>query len=245
MDMQMTNRVPDWVAPIAWTYIALSLLTTALLAFDVYGRRRHHSDAADKLVWVTSALYLGPFALPLYRRHGRTQAAHLHAAHAGAGDAGQPPAALAGLPGGGASAVAHLIGVPLVIASGITIAGTDLWVMILVIGALAIALLVLYELSARSTGRRSGGRTDGPTDVRRNPAMLAAVGAATATVLAFDIGMGGWMLLLHFNEYMPPATEGSFWFLMQIGIIFGLATGHPVASRLARKRRNMRTSVTA
>ena len=58
-------------------------------------------------------------------------------------------------------------------------------------------------------------------------------------MLAFDIGMGGWMLLLHFNEYMPPATEGTFWFLMQIGIVLGLATGYPAVAWLARRNRTM------
>ena len=52
-------------------------------------------------------------------------------------------------------------------------------------------------------------------------------------MLAFDIGMGGWMVLLHYNELMPPATEGSFWFLMQLGIVLGLATGYPAARWLA------------
>ena len=59
------------------------------------------------------------------------------------------------------------------------------------------------------------------------------------TVLAVDIGMGGWMLLLHFNEYMPPATEGTFWFLMQIGIVLGLATGYPAVAWLARRNRTI------
>jgi hypothetical protein len=69
MDMQMTNRVPDWLTPVAWTYIALSLIAAAYIAFDIYARRHRHSSAAAELVWVTSGLYLGPFAVPLYHRH--------------------------------------------------------------------------------------------------------------------------------------------------------------------------------
>lgn len=41
--------------------------------------------------------------------------------------------------------------------------------------------------------------------------------------------MVGWMLLLHFNDLMPPVTEGTFWFLMQIEVIVGLLTGYPAA----------------
>ncbi len=134
--------------------------------------------------------------------------------------------AVAALPGGGASAVAHLIGVPLVVASGLTIAGIDLWVMILVIGVLAMALLFVYE---RVTPRhRAGALPVGP-----------ALTAAVLTVLAFDVGMGGWMLLLHFNELMPPAGDATFWFLMQVGIVLGLVTGYPAVRWLASRNRTV------
>lgn len=208
--MVMTNRVPDWVTPLAWAFIALAVATAAWIAYDIYARRHRHDTVAVELVWIASALYLGPFALPVYTRYGRAPVR------------GATPAAVAGLPGGGASAVAHLIGVPLVIASGITIAGIDLWVMIIVIGTLAIMLLFVYERSAARAAQR-------------RLTVGAAALAAVVTVLAFDIGMGGWMLLLHFNELMPPATEASFWFLMQLGIVLGLLTGYPVVKWLASR----------
>lgn len=225
MDMQMTDRVPDWLTPVAWIFIALALLTAAAIAFDIYARRHRHDSVAVQLVWITSALYLGPFALLPYARYGRTTGRS--ASDVATGGTGTRPAAVAGLPGGGASAVAHLIGVPLVIASGLTIAGINLWVMIIVIGLLAMVLLFAYERVA-SRHRRAGALSYG-----------AAAAAATLTVLAFDIGMGGWMLLLHFNEFMPPATDGAFWFLMQIGIVLGLLTGYPAVKWLTRRHQSV------
>ncbi len=218
MNMDMTNNVPAWLTPIAWAFIALALLTAALIAADIFGRSRRHGNLAQELVWVASGLYLGPLAWWLYARRGRTVS---EARNSPASRDDVSPAE-ASLPGGAASAAAHLIGVPLVLASGLTIAGIDLWVMLLVIGSLAIVLLFGFEWAAAA----SQGRT---------VAVAAAAGAAVLTVLAFDIGMAGWMLLLHFTEYMPPASEGTFWFLMQIGIILGLVTGYPVASALARR----------
>jgi hypothetical protein len=94
MDMQMTNRVPDWLTPVAWTYIALSLIAAAYIAFDIYARRHRHSSVAAELVWVTSGLYLGPFAVPLYHRHRRLHAYGDPAERAGT----QQPIAVAGLP---------------------------------------------------------------------------------------------------------------------------------------------------
>jgi hypothetical protein len=217
MTMPMNDNLPAWVTPLAWALLASALLTAIAIAIDVLGRRPHGRSRTSDLVWITSALYLGPLAWVLYARHGRG------APTRGQGVAAEPTSpTTAALPGGSASAVAHLVGVPLVLASGLTIAGIDLWVMILVIGALAMVILYAYErAAAREQGRRLSS--------------AAAAGLAVATVLAFDVGMGGWMVLLHFNELMPPATEATFWFLMQIGIVLGLLTGYPVASWLANR----------
>lgn len=191
MDMStMGANVPAWVTPVAWTWIALCLASALLIAL------RLRPATPRGVVWLATALYLGPLALLLQARSR---------SHAPATDVDHV------LPGGAASALAHVVGVPLVVLSGLTIAGTDLWVMILVIAVVAIALLALFERVAGAVP----------------PATALLV--ATVTVVAFDVGMGGWMLLLHYGEAMPPATEGSFWFLMQVGIVLGLLTGWPAA----------------
>jgi hypothetical protein len=224
MDMTMQSAVPDWLTPVAWTYIALSLLSAAFIAFEIYVRRHRHDSVATELVWVTSALYLGPFAVALYLSKGRTNVSSTGTADAP--DTQSNGSALAVLPGGGASAVAHLIAVPLVVAVGWTIAGLAMWPMILVIAVLAIVMLAVYERTA-SRGRQSG-RT-------RGLSVAAAVVAAVVTVAAFDIGMVGWMLLLHFNNAMPPVTDSTFWFLMQVGVVVGLLTGYPAVKWLLRR----------
>lgn len=79
---------------------------------------------------------------------------------------------------------------------------------------LAIGILAVYERAVTRSGRTTSGRT---------LSLGAAAFAASVTVVAFDIGM----VMLHFNDLMPPVTEGSFWFIMQVGVIVGLATGYP------------------
>jgi hypothetical protein len=228
MNMPMESAVPAWLTPVAWTYLALSLLSAAFIAADIYlGRRRHH-NVATELVWITSALYLGPFAVAFYLGRGRTNPTTASAStSADSMSSNSDNAAVAVLPGGGASAVAHVIGVPLVVAVGWTIAGIAMWPMILVIAVLAIAMLAAYERVA-STG--SSG-----TAHARGLSVGAAIAAAVITVAAFDIGMVGWMLLLHFNNAMPSVTESTFWFLMQLGVIVGLVTGYPAVKWLLRR----------
>lgn len=227
MDIPMDSAVPGWLTPVAWTYILLALLSAAFIAADIYLAHRRHDSVATELVWITSALYLGPFAIPLYLSQGRTDASGTPVESAAKSAA---EATVGVLPGGGASAVAHLIGVPLVVAVGWTIAGVAMWPMIIVIAVLAVALLAVYERIA-SHGSRTGHA--------RRLSVGAAIIAAVITVAAFDIGMIGWMLLLHFNGTMPPVTESTFWFLMQIGVIVGLLTGYPAVKWLLGRNQSV------
>ena len=200
--MEMMNSVPTWLTVVGSLYVAIAVASAAFVAFDIFGRGNRQASMAMDVVWPASALYLGPLAVWLYGRWGRR-------AHA-------PELAAQGLAGGAASTLAHLVGVPLVISSGLTIAGIDLWVMILVIAVLATALLAVFE--------RAGGHR-----------FVPAAAVALVTVLAFDVGMGGWMLLLHFSENMPAATTAAFWFLMQLGVVLGTLTALPVIRLLAAR----------
>lgn len=210
------RTLPAWLTPLAWVFLILAAASVAAIAYDIYGRGRRHARTSSELVWAGSALYLGPLALAAYARYGR--------AGSGVGRDGVLSDGVATLPGGTTSAVAHVIAVPLVIASGLTIAGNAMWVMILVIVTLSIALLYVYERSA-GAGRAGG------------VPVATAIGVATLTVVVFDIGMVGWMLILHFNGLMPPATDASFWLLMQVGTVLGLVTSYAVVTRLARRNR--------
>lgn len=203
--MDMRSAVPDWLTPVAWTYITLSSISAVIIAADIYLLGRRHRGVNTELVWINSALYLGPFAIVSYVRHGRAGAMSPSVALVDDSKEGLGAA----LPGGGASAVAHLVGVPIVAAAGWTIAGMAMWPMIIVIALLAIAVSAIYEYTL---GR---GRASGHTlRMSAGAALLAAV----VTVAAFDVGMVGWM---------PPVSQGAFWFLMQLGVLVALLTGYP------------------
>jgi len=116
----------------------------------------------------------------------------------------------------------------LVVFSGLTIAGQALWVMILVIAVIAViatVLLFAFEYFFSTVPTRG---------LPRGKGLGVALLIALVTVLAFDVGMGGWMLVLHFLFFMPPLTDVTFLFLMQIGLILGFLTGYPVVLWLVR-----------
>lgn len=221
MEMQ---SLPGWVDPVATVFVALAVVTALAVAYDIYGRGYRQRVRSMEAVWTLSALWLGPFALPLYSRTGRPRSAKWQAEHPTDADLGLSAAAVSGgLPGGVASLIGHVLGVPLVLAAGWTLFGVDMFAMIAVIAVLAIAMLFAFEYSTADR-RDIGGRT-----------VSAALLAATVTVLAFDLGMGGWMLVLHFNQLLPPLTSVNFLFLMQIGIVLGFLTGYPAVAMLLKR----------
>lgn len=220
MDMTgMTSMIPAWITPVAWLFLLSALISATLLAYTITTRG---SRSAVAWVWPLSALFLGPAALVAYARWGR---------QAGPTGTGRWPAGaplvVALLSGAAASTVAHLIGVPLVFGAGWTIAGDALWAVALFILILATALLFLAEYTASARSRPS---------LPAGPSTTALMLASFLTVLAFDVGMVGWMLFLHMNMLMAPATDVVFIFQMQLGMLLGMLTAWPVVAWFTSRR---------
>ncbi len=227
MDMNMDNMIPGWLTAVSWAFVGLALLCAAAILYDVYGRGYRQRTGVMIVVWPITDLYFGRLALPAYHRWGRPRSEKWQREQGDAPEKSLPAAAATGgIPGGAASAIGHVIGVPLVVLSGLTIAGQSLWVMILVIAVIAVALLFVFEyfFSTVPTRGLSSGK-----------GLTVALLIALVTVLAFDVGMGGWMLVMHYLLFMPPLTDVTFVFLMQVGLILGFLTGYPAVLWLVRR----------
>lgn len=61
--------------------------------------------------------------------------------------------------------------------------------------------------------------------------LAAAVKSDTLAIITFEIGLFAWMALTFFvffpNPHLHP-TDGGYWFMMQIGMIFGFFTSYPM-----------------
>ena len=144
--MNMDNMIPGWLTAVSWAFVALTLLRAAAILYDVYGRGYHQPTGATDVVWPVTAPYFGPLALPAYYRRGRPRSEKWQKEQGNTPEKSLPAAtATGGMPGGVASAVGHVIGVPLAVLSGLTIAGQSPWVMVLVIAVIAVALLFAFE----------------------------------------------------------------------------------------------------
>ena len=220
MDMNMQG-LPDWVQPIATVFVTLSVLTALAVAYDIYGRGYRQRSASIEGVWIISGLWLGPFALPLYARAGRSRTTKWQAQHAPDQELGLAAESASGsLPGAAASTISHVLAVPFVLATGLSLFGVPMYAMIVIILVLAIAMLWAFEYST-ANHRKVGGMS-----------VATALVVATVTVLAFDLGMVGWMLVLHFTELLPAPGTVNFLFFMQIGNVLGFLAGLPVVAFL-------------
>jgi hypothetical protein len=62
-------------------------------------------------------------------------------------------------------------------------------------------------------------------------ALIAALKADTLSILAFEVGLFGWMALTYFVLFPQPhlePTQALYWFMMQIGMVIGFLTSYPM-----------------
>jgi len=157
------------------------------------------------VVWPVTALYYGPVAVWAFFRADPTFDS---TTHCGAG-----------------CTLGDLIGESWVYAAGLTIGGSMLFAEYVVDFILAYILGVAFQYFAivpmRGLGLRDG--------------ITAALKADTLSLIAFELGLFGWMALTHYI-LVPQATPASFafWFMMQIGMIAGFWTSYPMNVLLLR-----------
>lgn len=221
MDMAVA---PAWVTVVGWIVTGLGVLVALFILADIYLGRYRQPIPAMEAVWAITAIYAGPLALWAYLQWGRPSTHLWRQQHPGSPNVGRPAhVALRTSPGGAASFIGHAIAVPIVMETGITIAGRAVWPMILLIAVFALPLLIAFEHHAltlcgdsASAGRR----------------WWRAVRISVPAILAFDVGMGAVMVLVAFVLHYGHSTM-AFWLLMWIGMLLGFVTAYPLVWRLS------------
>ncbi len=72
---EMGAGLPAWLTTLSWIFIATAMVSAGAILYDLYGRGHRQPQRVMEAVWPLSALYLGPLALPIYNRFGRTRSA--------------------------------------------------------------------------------------------------------------------------------------------------------------------------
>lgn len=207
--------LPGWLVLLSWVAVGLGIATAVALAVEVV--RRPEPMRIMSIVWPVTGLYLPVIAWRLHRAFGRRhgtgpmwQSVLISALHCASG-----------------CVVGNVIGAPIVYAAGWTLFGQRLFAEYAVEFALAYLFGIAFQyFPIREMRQASAGE-----------ALRDAVKADTLSLIAFEIGMFGWMALaalVLFAPHPPEPTGIVFWFLMQIAMVLGLATTYPANWLLIR-----------
>lgn len=193
---------------IAWFFIALGILTAAAIALDV--RRQPQHMAIMNITWPVTGLYFPVVGWWLYKRiglkgHGEKplwQGVFVSTTHCGGG-----------------CTLGDTVAAPLMTLLGVTVLGSALLGHFVgeFVGAYLFGILFQF-LPIMSMGHGNW-----------RSALKDAIKADTLSLIAFEIGMFGWMAIaaVLWLGMEPRPDTPQFWFMMQIGMVLGFATAYP------------------
>jgi Domain of unknown function (DUF4396) len=224
----------------AWISLAIAFACALFIAADE--TRRPQKMGIMNVVWPISALYFSVLAVWAYLRWGlgKTREA-MQQQHGGGGHGGsdkgsgssgrrEPSASQVAIGTshcGAGCAIADVICEFAIAAAGITLFGSMLLAEYTIDFAAAWALGIVFQYFSIKPMR----------NLSPGEGVVAAIKADTLSILAFQVGMYGWMALVHFVLFPQPHLEPfdpRYWLMMQIGMICGFATSYPMNRWLIR-----------
>jgi len=224
---------------VGWVALGGAFLCAGAIAWDIFGRGHRQRMAIMNAVWPITALYLGPLALWGYRRRERLDqrvpAEHEQpagfVAHA---RANWWPISKGVSHCGAGCTLGDIVGEWVVFATAWTIpvfgvhAADSLMAMFAADFVLAWTFGIVFQYFSIVPMRDDIGPLQG---------IWAAIKADTLSIVAFQIGLFGFMALYHLVLWQPPLSTASsgYWFMMQIGMAIGFLTAWPVNAWLVRR----------
>ena len=212
----------------AWISLGIAFVCALLIVADE--TRRPQKMAIMNVVWPISALYFSVLAVWAYLRWGRakTKSAMKQEKHGGSGDGHDrkedpsPSQVAVGTSHCGAGCTIADVACEFAIAAaGITLLGSVLWAEYVIDFAVAWAVGIVFQYFSIKPMR----------NLSPGEGIVAAIKADTLSILAFQVGMYGWMALVYFVLFPEPHLkpfDARYWLMMQIGMICGFATSYPM-----------------
>ena len=215
--------VPGWLTVVSCVSLAVAFLCAGIILYDILVRGYRQHMWIMEAVWPLTSPYFGPLALWVYCRWGRPQSHKWMEEH----DEEQAKKGFAasvclGVSHCGAGCkLGDIFGEWGVFLSGWKLAGLALWPMFIVDYALAFIFGIAFQyFSIKPMQGLSVGE-----------GIKEALKADTLSLTAFQIGLFGWMALMHLVFFLIEriqVNEPAYWFLMQIGMILGFLTSYPI-----------------
>lgn len=235
---------PPWLGPLATAFLALAFLCAAIMAVILVARPQ--KMWIMDIVWPVTALYWGPVGLwglwdmgappasPAKRAEQqlRRQRRQEQASRAGREEEKGPPkpfwqqVAVSVSHCGAGCTLGDILGEWLVYTCGWHWFGDKLYAEFLVDFPIAYGLGIIFQYFTIAP-MKGLGLKDG---------LVAAAKADTISIVAFEIGLFGWMALDAFVLFPGQSiATWNHWFQMQIGMMIGFFTSYPANWLLLRK----------
>ncbi|MBX0356634.1 DUF4396 domain-containing protein [Halobacillus sp. Nhm2S1] len=203
--------------------LAIGLLCSLIITIDVL--RHPQMMKIMNVVWPINGWFMGPVALWTYFRWGRLKSKDNEKED----HRGRPAKVFVSTSHCSAGCtLGDAVGVPIVALTGLTIAGSTLFAHYTVEFILAYLFGILFQFYAIFPMNE---------DLGKKGAVWAAIKADSLSLIAFEVGMFGWMAIVHFVLFQEPPkpNEATYWFMMQIAMILGFLTSYPANWVLVRK----------
>jgi Domain of unknown function (DUF4396) len=219
---------PTWLTILAWISLAAGFLSAGAIVRDIYGRGLRQPMRVMEAAWPITALYLGPAGWFAYGRLGRPTPSRDAEADVEEEIPEWEGVAVSATHCGAGCTLGDIIGEWVVFAGSLTIAGAALWPAYMLDFALAYLLGIVFQYFAIKP----------MSNLTPRQAVWRAIRADTLSLIAFEVGLFGWMALVFFVLFPGPhLTPGhaAYWLMMQIGMALGLLTTYPINIWLVRR----------
>jgi hypothetical protein len=215
---------PAWLRALAAVWLISSAATFVVILYDLLAGHAQQMKVMS-WVWPITALYFGPVALWSYMTIGRR-------AEKGAHPSTKTPfwetAFVATTHCGAGCTLGDVVAEWVIFLVGFQIAGMFLWSELIFDFVAAFVLGIVFQYFSIVPMQK----------LPPGKGVVAALRADALSLTAFEIGLFGWMLLMHFVifRHLPLHPDRAvYWFMMQVGMLLGFATSYPVNWWLVRR----------
>lgn len=208
---------------ISWFSIAVGLLSFTWMLWDILGNKHRQPMGVMEAVWPVTGLYLGPIAIWGYRKFGLPHSELWRKEHHIEKTPQLPgwsSIAISASHCGAGCTLGDIASEWAIFAIGFSIAGSMMLTEYIGDYLLAVILGIMFQYFAIAPMEHLG----------LKEGLIKAAKADILSLTAFEIGLFGWMALMHFvffsNPHIHP-NSATYWFMMQMGMIIGFATSWP------------------
>ncbi len=207
----------------AGVFVGLGLLSALIVYIDI-SLGRYQEMAIMNLAWVITCSYSSLLGLYMYFKYGRANKVMMNMGDMNSTHKPEKPmwvkVYISSTHCGAGCGVADILSENFIFYLGITFWGATIWASFIIDYIVALIFGVIFQYLNIRPMR---------PDLSTGQAWLNAIKADVVSLTSFQIGMYGWIAIVHFLTSIPLAANTfTFWFIMQIGLTIGLLTTYPV-----------------